>query len=459
MLFALLLIPLFGVAALVIDLGFARLTYLQMRTAADTAALEGLRFRDDATVPEADRDAARRVRASAVVGSVFDDDLDPSAASGDALNYGAGPVVAFDGGIEISPGFTAGPVIGDRGVYEPTSGDRGGEAGLELNVGNSLGGDLVAVVPDILGRLVARDGATDPDAVADAPFFLARLRRTGAADAVARVASSGPRLPALFSRVLPLFEEADDGSLDPSVRVRGVGLDTGGPENAEGGTDDAPVSPSLATGRPAVSVGVPDAAAVLVGGLPFAIRDADAVGSLTLAFDADGTVRRDSASGPAAGLVIDDPAASSAKSLGPVAVTDLGGGLVSVRTTTYEAEVAVGVGFAVAVFDNAAPLVGDGSRSAFLPVLADGTDDLIGFVPAVMPASQPVDGTLRVDVGPGVIAAENASAVPVAAVGAAAFGLHFGFAYRRDAAGDFERDARGDFITTDRTLLAPVLVR
>ena len=35
-----------AIAALVIDVGFARLTQHEMQTAADTAALEGLRYRD-----------------------------------------------------------------------------------------------------------------------------------------------------------------------------------------------------------------------------------------------------------------------------------------------------------------------------------------------------------------------------------------------------------------------------
>ncbi|MEZ6090005.1 MAG: Tad domain-containing protein [Pirellulaceae bacterium] len=45
-LLAMLLFGLFAMAALVIDLGFARLTQRQMQVAADSAALEGLRYRD-----------------------------------------------------------------------------------------------------------------------------------------------------------------------------------------------------------------------------------------------------------------------------------------------------------------------------------------------------------------------------------------------------------------------------
>ena len=46
-LFLMMVFGLMGLAALVIDLGFARLAQRQMQTAVDSAALEGLRFRDD----------------------------------------------------------------------------------------------------------------------------------------------------------------------------------------------------------------------------------------------------------------------------------------------------------------------------------------------------------------------------------------------------------------------------
>src|SRR5208337_4438462 len=45
--FAFMFFGLMGLAALVIDMGFARLAQRQMQTAVDSAALEGLRFRDD----------------------------------------------------------------------------------------------------------------------------------------------------------------------------------------------------------------------------------------------------------------------------------------------------------------------------------------------------------------------------------------------------------------------------
>ena len=45
-LFLMMFFGLMGLAALVIDIGFARLAQRQMQTAVDSAALEGLRWRD-----------------------------------------------------------------------------------------------------------------------------------------------------------------------------------------------------------------------------------------------------------------------------------------------------------------------------------------------------------------------------------------------------------------------------
>ena len=91
--FVMLAFAFFALAALVIDLGFVRLAQRQMQTAADTAALEGLRWRDDGQSLGIDP----HQQASAMAANVFDDDLNP--ADGDPLNFGAGPVVGFQGGI------------------------------------------------------------------------------------------------------------------------------------------------------------------------------------------------------------------------------------------------------------------------------------------------------------------------------------------------------------------------
>ena len=77
-LFAVLVIALLGIAALGIDMGLARLSQAQMQTAADTAALEGLRLRDFHEY-RALGDPYRRPRVGELVQQVFDDDFHPTA--------------------------------------------------------------------------------------------------------------------------------------------------------------------------------------------------------------------------------------------------------------------------------------------------------------------------------------------------------------------------------------------
>ncbi len=103
---------LMAMAALVIDIGYARLTQKQMQSATDAAALEGLRFRDVET------EIQRRQRASITVSNVFDDDL---TSTSDARNFGAGPVVEFDSG-QGDPSLKASQFmrIPDPPAYKPS---------------------------------------------------------------------------------------------------------------------------------------------------------------------------------------------------------------------------------------------------------------------------------------------------------------------------------------------------
>ncbi|GAA5505424.1 pilus assembly protein TadG-related protein [Novipirellula caenicola] len=87
---ATMLFGLFAMAALVIDLGFARVAQRQMQTAADAAALEGLR--GEGIVSYGDRQVAAEV----LIAWTFDDDLDET--NGDIGALGGGPIVAFSGG-------------------------------------------------------------------------------------------------------------------------------------------------------------------------------------------------------------------------------------------------------------------------------------------------------------------------------------------------------------------------
>jgi hypothetical protein len=210
-LFALLVFVLFAVAALVIDMGLAFTTRRQMQTAVDSAALEGLRHRDDPVVAEKQRDRARRQAASTLAAAVFDDDLDPE--DGDPQGFGAGPV--FD----LTPGVGAANALetvrpGTPPVYKPQRHDS--TPGLELNLANEKHGDMVAgtfgpnpaypagTAQDEDQSYDRRDFVpADAASSGSAGAFLVRMRRTSnfqGLDDVANVSSRGPTLPLLFGR-------------------------------------------------------------------------------------------------------------------------------------------------------------------------------------------------------------------------------------------------------------------
>ncbi len=121
-----LLFGLMGLAALVIDVGFARLAQSEMQTAADSAALEGLR-NGPATV-------AARQQASNIVAEMFTNGTD---SAGETVQNGAGPVVNFSGGVG-DPSLAAAQLMqnGNPPVYQPGS--------LQPNEGNAAEGDMVA---------------------------------------------------------------------------------------------------------------------------------------------------------------------------------------------------------------------------------------------------------------------------------------------------------------------------
>jgi hypothetical protein len=219
-LFALLFFGLLALAALVIDLGFARLTQRQMQTAADGAALEGLRFRDG--VPEAwltdDQIVAefgpapmpqepsnpdwvfwlngvRRWAASRHVRMVFDDDLNPT--DGDLHNFGAGPEFELSGGVG-DPSLNASQILLAASVYKPS--------GLESNLDDQLHGDMVAgtYTSDALhGDEQSTYDRSDFATGSSDDAFLVRMRRTNnfaGLDEQPGVSSCGPALPYLFGR-------------------------------------------------------------------------------------------------------------------------------------------------------------------------------------------------------------------------------------------------------------------
>lgn len=244
-LFALLLIPLLGLLALGIDLGFAKLARRQLQTAADTASVEGLRWRDrlppgpdlealgeDPTDPTllTRQDEIRRRMARALVRNQFADDSGGTGA-------GAGPVAEFTDGIEIGGGFRASaqysPEDFERFIPEP-----------ELNLDDEAFGDMVAgtripgVTPDETDTYLRDDFAVAPGGDA----FLVRLRRTGEDfSGSTEVASSGPPLPFLFGRGALLRAEGADPQAILARRERGTRVR----------------ATSIADLRPALSVGVP----------------------------------------------------------------------------------------------------------------------------------------------------------------------------------------------------------
>jgi len=256
--FVLLVFGILALAAVVIDVGFARLAQRQMKTATDTAALEGLRGRNrdmlDATVT--DPDGARRLSASEFAALMFDDDLQPAA--GDPRNFGAGPRVELTGGVG-DPSINASQLltVPASPVYKPQQ--SGGTAGLELNAGNELHGDLVA--GDYSSSQdhseTASYARSDFDPLAAVPgAFLARMRRTNnfqSLDQLAGVSSAGPALPLLFGRgaLLP----AGDPSAGYSPRHHGISVR----------------ATSIAQARRVQAVGAASAADDLPGALPLVI--------------------------------------------------------------------------------------------------------------------------------------------------------------------------------------------
>jgi Putative Flp pilus-assembly TadE/G-like len=131
---AMIAFAMFGVLAMVADLGYVTLTRVQMQNAADSAALEGMRKRNfDANVFGSD--CVRRVAARDMVRWTFDDNLDiDSVDANSPQNFGAGPTAEFTHG----DGSTANAyqTIGGLSVYKPN---------LGLNQGSNVEhGDMVS---------------------------------------------------------------------------------------------------------------------------------------------------------------------------------------------------------------------------------------------------------------------------------------------------------------------------
>ena len=172
--FAMILFGIMGLAALVIDVGFARLTQRQMKQATDVAALEALRTTDvDSDDPDiflgrtADTELGRRQMADDMVTVLFDDDFDATA---DSRNFGAGPQLNLTGGIPLNDGFSASQLLTLPAAvsYKPA---------LEQNVGNDAAGDVVTTATDVTVRLRRDNTGTLPGVRSNGgavPFLFAR---------------------------------------------------------------------------------------------------------------------------------------------------------------------------------------------------------------------------------------------------------------------------------------------
>lgn len=331
-LLVLLIFGLLGLAALVIDIGFARHARRQMLTATDSAALAGLQGRD---ATGASPDLTRRQAASDLVAWTFDDDFDT--AGGDATNFGAGPVVEFTGGVPLGGTFAGSATMSlpATPTYDPRP---------RLNLANDARGDLVAgeyaTGAGVTHREESDYGRDDFTPQADGAAFLARLRRTGEI-LPPDVGEAGPRLPYLFAR----------GSL-LAVESRGAGI--------------AVRATSIAAGRRAKSVGRARAASDLAGAFPLALTRAAWNASVatdvatTLEVLATGEVQ---IGGVPAGQVFDGAGAGRSMAIGDAA------------TRTPVTDAAAWVAATLAALPS--------SRVAYVPLLADaglGIDDrVVGF--------------------------------------------------------------------------------
>ena len=141
--FALMVFALMAMVALVIDVGLMRVTQSQMQTAADAAALEGIRLHDvgvpstapgAATVNDAyGSDCQRRASANRLVRWTFDDDFDPL--NGDAYQFGAGPIIDLTGDTTNLHALQTASVRDGAPVYKPD---------LQMNQRNQVHGDMVS---------------------------------------------------------------------------------------------------------------------------------------------------------------------------------------------------------------------------------------------------------------------------------------------------------------------------
>jgi hypothetical protein len=195
--FAMLLLGFMGLAALVIDLGLARVTQDQMQTAADASALASMRESTDTAIHDT---AQAYVTGTGLPGTPPAAFVDPS---GETI-MGEGPSLATNAGINVlHASEQIDTTVQPPGVYRPGA--------LQLNPGNAPNGDIVSGAYTFdsatpLDQLEAQDYLrTDFTAGAGGGAVLVRLRRVNSilgasnpADNTLGVSSSGPAVPFMF---------------------------------------------------------------------------------------------------------------------------------------------------------------------------------------------------------------------------------------------------------------------
>ena len=136
-LFVTMFVCLMGLAALVIDMGFARLAQRQMQTAVDSAALEGLRGQDCLPIRPRSEQASHDGRPGCST-----DEVD---SSGGTVQYGAGPVVQFTGGIgpaELAAAHHVARLSAGLSTHDVGRNGRAGTQSFQRDRGRYGGGNL-----------------------------------------------------------------------------------------------------------------------------------------------------------------------------------------------------------------------------------------------------------------------------------------------------------------------------
>ena len=164
---ALIVFGLFGILAAIVDMGFVRLTQVEMQVAADAAAVEGLRARDAVSMVDPTTgqlqidgfasDCMRRLAARDFVRWTFDDDLNPNNPNDPQRPVGAGPNVKFTGGTDTLNGYQFMSVLPeDEGgrVYKPVLQSNQAE---NKSYGDMVSGEFIANAEPIM-----RDRRFDP---------------------------------------------------------------------------------------------------------------------------------------------------------------------------------------------------------------------------------------------------------------------------------------------------------